>query len=122
VPCKAFHCVLFRALGEPGANDRLFKREHRYSEITTRVKEISAQPRFHLRGDKRDQVEPITTLLFTIEISATYRGVQEIYSAQVIARNGEKLYHVAEALSISEAVQQIVKQMKLQENHNGSFK
>jgi hypothetical protein len=113
---------LFRALGEPGANDRLFKREHHYSEITTRVKEISSQPPFHLRWDKRDQVEPITTLLFTIEISATYRGVQEIYSAQVIARNGEKLYHVAEALSISEAVEQIVKQMKLQEKHNGSFK
>lgn len=64
----------------------------------------------------------MTTLLFTIQISGTYRGTQEIYSAQAIACNGEKLYHVAEALSISEAVEQIVKQMKLQEKNSGSFK
>ena len=64
----------------------------------------------------------MTTLLFTIQISGSYRGIQEIYSAQVIARNGEKLYHVAEALSISEAVEQIVKQMKLQEKNSASFK
>lgn len=64
----------------------------------------------------------MTTLLFAIQISASYRGTQEIYSAQVIARNGEKLYHVAEAPSISEAVEQIVKQMKLQEKHSASFK
>lgn len=64
----------------------------------------------------------MTTLLFTIQISGSYRGTQEIYSAQVIARNGEKLYHVAEALSISEAVEQIVKQMKLQEKNSASFK
>jgi hypothetical protein len=64
----------------------------------------------------------MTTLLFTIEISATYRGTQEIYSAQAIARNGEKLYHVTEELSISEAVEKIVKQMKLQEKHSESFK
>lgn len=37
------------------------------------------------------QVEPMTKLLFTIEISAKYRGTQEIYSAQVIACNGERL-------------------------------
>ena len=67
-------------------------------------------------------VGPMTTLLFTIQISATYRGTQEIYSAQVIACNGEKLYHVGEALSISEAVEKIVQQMKLQEKHSGSFK
>ncbi|HTC94323.1 MAG TPA: hypothetical protein VK699_12855 [Terriglobales bacterium] len=60
----------------------------------------------------------MTTLLFTIQISGTYRGTQEIYSAQVIGCNGEKLYHAAEALSISEAVEQIVKQMKLQEKNN----
>ncbi len=60
----------------------------------------------------------MTTLLFTIQVSGTYRGTQEIYSAQVIGCNGEKLYHVAEALSISEAVEQIVKQMKLQEKHS----
>lgn len=34
----------------------------------------------------------MTTSLFTIAISAEYRGTQEIYSAQVVARNGEKLY------------------------------
>jgi hypothetical protein len=46
----------------------------------------------------------MTTLLFTIAISADYRGTKEIYSAQVIARNGMQLYHLAEALSISEAL------------------
>jgi hypothetical protein len=57
----------------------------------------------------------MTSLIFTIEVSATYCGTQEIYSAQVLARNGEKLYHFAEAVSISEAVEQIVKQLKAQE-------
>lgn len=60
----------------------------------------------------------MTTLLFTIQVSGTYRGTQEICSAQVIGCNGEKLYHVAKALSISEAVAQIVKQMKQQEKHS----
>jgi hypothetical protein len=63
----------------------------------------------------------MTTLLFTIEVSATYRGTQEIYSAQVIASNGQPLYHPREALSISEAVQKIVKQMQQQE-HNRACK
>jgi hypothetical protein len=67
-------------------------------------------------------MEPMTTLLFTIEISATYRGIQEIYSAQAMACNGEKLYHAAEAQSISEAVEKIAKQMKLQEKNSGTFK
>ena len=39
----------------------------------------------------------MTTLLFTISVSAQYRGTQEIYSAQANACNGEKLYHLAEA-------------------------
>ena len=64
----------------------------------------------------------MTTLLFTIEISATYRGTQEIYSAQAIACNGQKLYQVTEAQSISEALEQIVKQMKLQERTSARFK
>jgi hypothetical protein len=68
------------------------------------------------------QVEPMTTLLFTIEISAKYRGTQEIYSAQVIACNGERLYRAAEALSISDAVEKIVQQMKLQERNSETFK
>jgi hypothetical protein len=47
----------------------------------------------------------MTTLLFTIAISADYRGTNEIYSAQVIARNGMKLYHLAEAISIPAALE-----------------
>lgn len=46
----------------------------------------------------------MTTLLFTIAISAEYRGNKEIYSVQAIARNGQTLYHLAEAVSISEAL------------------
>ena len=60
----------------------------------------------------------MTSLLFTIEVSATHRDNRKIYSAQVMACNGEKLYHFAEALSISEAVEQIVKQLKLQEKNS----
>jgi hypothetical protein len=62
----------------------------------------------------------MTTLLFRIEISATYRGTQEIYSAQVIAPNGQELYHPVEALSVSEAVEKIVKQLQLQEHNRAS--
>jgi hypothetical protein len=62
----------------------------------------------------------MTTLLFTIQVSGTYRGTQEVYSAQVVGCNGEKLYHVTEALSISEALEQIVKQMKLREKNNAT--
>jgi len=54
----------------------------------------------------------MTTLLFTIDISAEYRGMKEIYSAQVIARNGMKLYHLAEAVSISEALEKVVQEMR----------
>jgi hypothetical protein len=64
----------------------------------------------------------MTTLLFTISISAEYRGTQEIYSAQAHACNGEKLYHVAEALSISEALEKIVQEMRLQEKNSASFR
>jgi len=64
----------------------------------------------------------MTTLLFTISISATYRGTQEIYSAQVIARNGENLYHLAEALSISEALEKVVQEMRAQEKKSASFR
>ncbi len=64
----------------------------------------------------------MTTLLFTISISGHYRGAQEIYSAQVIACNGEKLYHEAEALSISEALEKVVQEMRLQEKNSASFR
>lgn len=64
----------------------------------------------------------MTSLLFTIDISADYRGTQEVYSAQVIARNGTKLYHLAEAPSISEALEKIVKEMRLQEKNSASFR
>jgi hypothetical protein len=63
----------------------------------------------------------MTTLLFTIAISAEYRGTQEIYSAQVLACNGEKLYHLAEAPSISAAVEKVVQEMRLQEKKMRSF-
>ena len=64
----------------------------------------------------------MATLLFTIAISADYRGIDEIYSAQVIARNGMKLYHLAEANSISEALEKVVQEMRLQEKNGASFR
>jgi hypothetical protein len=64
----------------------------------------------------------MTTLLFTISISAQYRGNQEIYSAQANACNGEKLYHLAEAYSISEALEKIVREMRQQEKNSASFR
>ena len=64
----------------------------------------------------------MTTLLFTIAISADYRGTNEIYSAQVLARNGMELYHRAEALSISEALEKVVQEMRLEEKTNASFR
>jgi len=68
------------------------------------------------------EVDVMTTLLFTISVSAQYRWTQEIYSAQVNACNGEKLYHLAEAASISEAIEKIVREMRLQEKHSASFR
>lgn len=64
----------------------------------------------------------MTTLLFTIAISASYRGSQEVYSAQVIARNGENLYHLAEAPTISAALEEVVQEMRLQEKKSASFR
>jgi hypothetical protein len=63
-----------------------------------------------------------TTLLFTIAMYAYFRGTQEIYSAQVFACNGEKLYHLSEALSISEALEKVVREMRLQEKKSASFR
>jgi CRISPR/Cas system-associated exonuclease Cas4 (RecB family) len=63
----------------------------------------------------------MTTSLFTIAISACYRGTREIYSAQVMACNGEQLYHLAEAASISEALEKVVQEMRLQEKDSSSF-
>jgi hypothetical protein len=105
------------------SQQQLFKREQLNFAIGARVEERYDLSHLltHVKAIVK-QVEPKATLLFTIEVSAKYRGTQEIYSAQVIACNGEKLYHAAEALSISEAVEKIVQQMKLQEKHSGSFK
>jgi hypothetical protein len=64
----------------------------------------------------------MTTLLFTINISAEYRGTKEIYSAQVIERNGMKLYHLAEAPSISEALETVVQEMRVQEKNSASVR
>lgn len=63
----------------------------------------------------------MTTLLFTIAITASYRGTQEIYSAQVVAPNGQNLYHMAEAPSVSEALEKVVQEMRLQEKKSASF-
>ena len=101
---------------------RLFKKEHRHWGFRARVEEVGSQRPFTRAETNVKQVEPMTTLLFTIEISAKYRGTQEIYSAQAIACNGERLYRAAEALSISDAVEKIVQQMKLQERNSGTFK
>ena len=60
----------------------------------------------------------MTTLLFTIDISAEYRGMEEIYSAQVFEPNREKLYHLAEAPLISEALEKVVQEMRLQEKNS----
>jgi hypothetical protein len=60
----------------------------------------------------------MTTLLFTIAISAEYRGNKEIYSAQVLEPNGQKLYHLSEAPSISEALERVVQEMKQQEKNS----
>jgi hypothetical protein len=70
----------------------------------------------------RRNEEIMTSLLFTIDISADYRGMKEIYSAQVIARNGMKLYHLAEAVSISEALEKVVQEMRLEEKTSASFR
>jgi len=64
----------------------------------------------------------MTTLLFTVAVSAYYRGTQEIYSAQVMACNGEKLYHTTEATTISEALEKVVQEMRLQEKNSASFR
>jgi hypothetical protein len=64
----------------------------------------------------------MTTLLFTIDISADYQGTKEIYSAQVRARNGQQLYHLAEAESIPEALEKVVQEMQLQEKTSASFR
>lgn len=98
---------------------------NRGSVWTRRGKYPSAPviPRQKEAGLKNDANGGImTTLLFTIAISACYRGTQEIYSAQVIARNGENLYHLAEALSISEALEKVVQEMRLQEKKSASFR
>ncbi len=63
----------------------------------------------------------MTTLLFTIAISAEYRGNKEIYSVQAIARNGQNLYHLAEAVSIAEALEKLVQEMRLQDKNSASF-
>ncbi len=64
----------------------------------------------------------MTTQLFTIVIAAFYRGPVEIYSAQALACNGEKLYHPAEALSVSGALEKLVQEMRLQEKNRASFR
>jgi len=52
-------------------------------------------------------------LLFLLNIA----GPKGSYSAQVFACNGEKLYHLAEAPSISAALEKVVQEMRLQEKN-----
>lgn len=54
--------------------------------------------------------------------NAGKRGMAEVYSVQVIARNGQQLYHLAEAASIPEALEKVVQEMRLQEKDSTSFK
>ncbi len=49
------------------------------------------------------------------------RGNKEIYSVQAIARNGQNLYHLAEAVSIAEALEKLVQEMRLQDKNSASF-
>ena len=63
-----------------------------------------------------------TTLLFTISISSSSRENKQIYSAQAIATNGEPLYKLAEAVSVSDALEQVVQQMRLQEKKSASYR
>jgi hypothetical protein len=63
-----------------------------------------------------------TTLLFTIAISSSSRENKQIYSAQAIANNGEPLYKPAEAGTVSEALEKVVQQMRLQERHSASYR
>jgi hypothetical protein len=64
----------------------------------------------------------MTTLLFSIAISTEYRGSKDIYSAQAIASNGEKLYHPAEGLSVSEVLEKVVQEIRLQEKKRATFR
>lgn len=63
-----------------------------------------------------------TTLLFTIAISSSSRDNRQIYSAQAIATNGEPLYRLAEGGTVSEALEQVVQQMRQQEKHSASYR
>jgi hypothetical protein len=67
------------------------------------------------RASNAVEGKPVNSLLYTISIFAEYRGTQEVYSVEVLARNGEKLFHQAEAASISGALEKLVEQMRLQE-------
>jgi|GEM_PF-2366587 hypothetical protein len=63
-----------------------------------------------------------TTLLFTISISSSSRENKQIYSAQAIATNGEPLYKLAEAATVSDALEQVVQQMRQQERNSASYR
>jgi len=40
----------------------------------------------------------------------------------VIARNGLKLYHLAEALSMSEALEKVAQEMRLEDKNSAAFR
>ena len=63
-----------------------------------------------------------STLLFTISISSSSRENKQIYSAQAIATNGEPLYKLAEGVTVSEALEKVVQQMRQQERTSASYR
>jgi len=74
------------------------------------------------RSDKARDKTMNSTLLFTISISSSSRENKQIYSAQAIATNGEPLYKLAEGVTVSEALEKVVQQMRLQERNSASYR
>jgi len=62
----------------------------------------------------------VASLLFTIQVTAEYQqhgdGNDELYVAQAIAPNGEKLRYRAEAINMCAALEGLVEQVRRQAN------
>ena len=58
------------------------------------------------------------SVLFTIEVSGEYQqrgdGINELYVAQAIAPNGEKLHYRGEAVTVYAALEQLARQVRRQ--------
>src|SRR3979490_1417312 len=100
------------------------KTEHNSSHdnhLICHDKEADSRGPALLRTEAKDK-HMNTTLLFTISISSSSRENKQIYSAQAIATNGEPLYKLSEGITVSEALEQVVQQMRLQERNSASFR